>query len=60
MIGQPQLANQPHRECLYAWYPEAIDDNMSNISIDPRDIYVHNGLDRDLLEQKPTTNGGEV
>ena len=59
MIGQlkPHQANQPHRECLYAWYPEAIDENVYGTPMDPRDIYVRNGLDRDLLEQRPPSNG---
>ncbi|CAF2686928.1 unnamed protein product [Rotaria sp. Silwood2] len=58
MIVQPALIiskqhNQPNRECLYAWYPEVVND----ISMKPRDIYIHNGIDKDLLEQKPLTNG---
>ena len=55
MIIQPTIIvskqqNQPHRECLYAWYPEATND----IVTEPRDIYIHNGIDKDLLEQKPS------
>ncbi|CAF1324843.1 unnamed protein product [Rotaria sp. Silwood1] len=58
MIVQPTLIiskqrNQPNRECLYAWYPEVVND----LSMKSRDIYIHNGIDKDLLEQKPLTNG---
>jgi hypothetical protein len=60
MIVQPTVIiskqqNQPHRECLYAWYPEATSDTVTTTSIEPRDIYIHNGIDRDLLEQKPSS-----
>lgn len=57
MIVQAKQQNQPHRECLYAWYPEAINETGSSTSLNPRDIYLHNGLDKDLLEQKSSTNG---
>ena len=57
MILQPQQQNQPSRECLYAWYPEAILDTRNTPIMNPRDIYLQNGLDQDLLEQKPSTNG---
>jgi hypothetical protein len=57
MIVQKKQENQPHRECLYAWYPEAIvDDTVYRTSMDPRDIYIHNGHDKDLLEQKSSAN----
>jgi hypothetical protein len=60
MIVQPKHQNQPNRECLYAWYPEALDEIAYTTPMDPRDIYVHNGLDKDLLEQKPSTNRGKM
>ncbi|CAF1165571.1 unnamed protein product [Rotaria sordida] len=58
MIVQPariisKQHKQPNRECLYAWYPEVVND----IPMKSRDIYIYNGLDKDLLEQKPLTNG---
>jgi hypothetical protein len=60
MIVQPipvitKHRNEINRECLYAWYPEAISDTVT--IMEPRDIYIHNGLDKDLLEQNPQTNG---
>jgi hypothetical protein len=57
MIVQPKQQNQPHREYLYVWYPEAIDDTINTTSMDPRGVYPHNGFDKDLLEQKSSTNG---
>ncbi|CAF3433090.1 unnamed protein product [Rotaria socialis] len=44
--------NQPSRECLYAWYPEVSTDIESVVSLEPRDIYIHNGIDTNLLQQK--------
>jgi len=58
MIVQLNQQTQPHQECLYAWYPEVIDDDtLYRTSMNPRDIYLNNGLDKDLLEQKSSTNG---
>lgn len=61
MIVQPALLitkhqNQPSRECLYAWYPEAICNSETGMPPEPRDLYIHCGLDRDLLEQNPSNN----
>ncbi len=56
MIGQPKHQNQPNRECLYAWYPEVNDDNVYTTLTDPRDIYLHSGIDKDLLEDKSSLN----
>ena len=39
--------NQPNRECLYAWYPEAVSPTVQ----EPRDIYIHKGIDKDLIRQ---------
>jgi len=60
MIIQPAVIiskqqNQPQRECLYAWYPEA----TNGCVIEPRDIYIYNGIDKDFLEQKSSTNEGK-
>jgi len=57
MIVQPKQQNQPYRECLYAWYPEVIDGTTNTTSMNPRDIYLNNGINKDLLEQKSSTNG---
>jgi hypothetical protein len=57
MIVQPKQQNQPYRECLYAWYPEVIDGTTNTTSTNPRDIYLNNGINKDLLEQKSSTNG---
>jgi hypothetical protein len=56
MIVQPKQQNQNHPEYLYSWYPEGIDESVSTTSIDSRTIYSHGGLDKDLLEQKSSTN----
>ena len=48
--------NQPSRECLYAWYPEVRTDASSTISMAPRDIYIHKGIDKDLLQENSLTN----
>lgn len=58
MFVQSTQQNQPSRECLYAWYPEANNNNSGNnsTSINPRHIYLHNGLDKDLLEERPSRN----
>lgn len=46
--------NQPSRECLYAWYPEVVTDAPATaVTMAPRDIYIHRGLDKDLLQQDP-------
>lgn len=39
--------NQPNRECLYAWYPEPVSSTVQ----EPRDIYIHKGIDKDLIRQ---------
>ena len=49
--------NQPNRECLYAWYPEVVTDTTS---IAPRDIYIHKGIDKDLIQQNSQINGGKI
>ena len=49
--------NQPSRECLYAWYPEVVPDTTTTVTMAPRDIYLHRGLDKDLLQQSPQANG---
>ncbi len=45
--------NQPNRECLYAWYPEVV----TPTSMEPRDIYIHKGIDRDLIQGNSSING---
>ena len=52
--------NQPNRECLYAWYPEAVPDKRTGTSMAARDIYVHKGIDKDLIQQNPQTNGCKI
>jgi len=52
--------NQPNRECLYAWYPEAVPDSVITTTMAPRDIYTHKGIDQDLIRQNPQTNGCEL
>ena len=47
--------NQPNRECLYAWYPEVATTSMA-----PRDIYIHKGIDRDLIQQNSQANGCKI
>lgn len=48
--------NQPNRECLYAWYPEVITDTESSASMVPRDIYIHKGIDKDLIQDNSQIN----
>jgi hypothetical protein len=48
--------NQPNRECLYAWYPEAVPDKRPGTSMAPRDIYMHKGIDKDLIQQNSQRN----
>lgn len=48
--------NQPSRECLYAWYPEAIIDTTTTSPMAPRDIYLQRGLDKDLLKKSLQAN----
>lgn len=52
--------NQPSRECLYAWYPEAIIDTESSTSMGPRDIYIHKGIDKDLIQENFQNNGCKI
>jgi hypothetical protein len=52
--------NQPNRECLYAWYPEVVTDTRSTSSMAPRDIYIHKGIDKDLIQQNSQTNGCKI
>lgn len=47
-----QHRNQANRECLYAWYPEAVSNNVATTLVEPRDIYIHTGIDRTLLVQQ--------
>ncbi|CAF3431073.1 unnamed protein product [Rotaria sp. Silwood1] len=49
--------NQVNRECLYAWYPEVVTDTSTTTSMGPRDIYIHKGIDKDLIQQNSPTNG---
>lgn len=44
--------NQPSRECLYAWYPDVATNASSIVTLETRDIYIHKGIDQNLLEQK--------
>lgn len=46
--------NQVNRECLYAWYPEVVSE--TNLNNDPRDIYIHKGIDKDLIQNISSTN----
>lgn len=48
--------NQPHRECLYAWYPEVV----SPTGMEPRDIYIHKGIDKDLIRQPTPVHGCKI
>ncbi len=48
--------NQPNRECLYAWYPEVVTDAPTA----PRDIYIHKGIDKDLIQQNSQINGCKI
>ena len=47
-----QHRNQANRECLYAWYPEAVSSSVIHTLPEPRDIYIHNGIDRTLLVEE--------
>ncbi|CAF0776381.1 unnamed protein product [Rotaria sordida] len=49
--------NQANRECLYAWYPEVVTDTSTAIPMGPRDIYIHKGIDKDLIQQNSSING---
>lgn len=42
--------NEPSRECLYAWYPEVVQESNENQFKNSRDIYIHKGIDRSLLQ----------
>lgn len=55
MLSHLKQQNQPERECLYAWYPEVSIPNENTNRLNPRDIYLQNGLDKDLLGEKSTT-----
>ena len=46
--------NQVNRECLYAWYPEVVLE--TNAISEPRDIYIHKGIDKDLLRESSSIN----
>ncbi len=52
--------NQPNRECLYAWYPEVVTDTVTSTSMGPRDIYIHKGIDKDLIQQNSQINGCKI
>ena len=52
MLIHAKQQNQPERECLYAWYPEASIPNENNIRSNSREIYIQNGLDKDLIDDK--------
>ena len=52
--------NQPNRECLYAWYPEVVTDTLTTTAMAPRDIYIHKGIDKDLIQQTPQINGCKI
>ena len=52
--------NQPNRECLYAWYPEAISEEVRSAQMGPREIYMHKGIDKDLIQQSSSTNGCKI
>ncbi|CAF4513802.1 unnamed protein product, partial [Rotaria sp. Silwood2] len=49
--------NQVNRECLYAWYPEVVTDTSITTPMGPRDIYIHKGIDKDLIQQNLPING---
>ncbi|CAF3388747.1 unnamed protein product [Rotaria socialis] len=48
--------NQVNRECLYAWYPEVVIDSETTKPMGPRDIYIHKGIDKDLIQQDSHKN----
>ncbi len=52
--------NQANRECLYAWYPEVVSDTDSTLSMGARDIYIHKGIDKDLIQQSSQTHGCKI
>ncbi len=52
--------NQPNRECLYAWYPEVITDTVTSTPMASRDIYIHKGIDKDLIQQNSQINGCKI
>lgn len=55
MLIHAKQQNQPQRECLYAWYPEATIPSDNNSHLNPREIYIQNGLDKELLDDKSST-----
>jgi hypothetical protein len=52
--------NQPNRECLYAWYPEVITENVRSTPMGSREIYMYKGIDKDLIQQNSSTNGCKI
>jgi hypothetical protein len=52
--------NRPNRECLYAWYPEAITEEVRSKQMGPREIYMYKGIDKDLIQQSSSTNGCKI
>ena len=58
MIVQPvwKEKNQANCDGPYVWYPERVNSNAGRISMEPRDVYMHNDLDKGLLQQSSPTN----
>jgi len=52
-----QARNQANRECLYAWYPESV---ANTVTLAPRDIYILNGIDQNLLVDRSTNTDETV